>query len=203
MNERSRNWTFIVYPESAPDDWIEILQGEFISFAVSPLHCDDVNPDGEVKKEHYHVLLCFEGNKSYKQILEICNLVNGTIPQIVKNCRAMIRYFCHLDNPDKAQYPLSDILVFGGLDVYSYLLPTKADVNFYIGQMQAFIREHNIFELCELADYALQHKTDSWYPVLLTHTIFINKYITSFRHSSICLRSKLYRSEDSEEVSHE
>ena len=183
MNERSRNWTFIVYPESAPGNWIEILNGEFISFAVSPLHCDDVNPDGEIKKEHYHVLLCFEGNKSYKQILEITNLVNGTIPQIVKNCRAMIRYFCHLDNPDKAQYPLSDILSFGGLDVYSYVLPTKADVNFYIGQMQNFIKQNNIYELCDLADYCLENKIDSWYPVLLTHTIFLNKYITSYRHA--------------------
>ena len=63
---RTRNWSFIIYPESAPQNWIEQLKGEMIPFAVSPLHDEDINEGtGEVKKAHLHILLCFEGKKSY------------------------------------------------------------------------------------------------------------------------------------------
>lgn len=33
---RSNNWTIIVYPESAPENWRNILQDEHIKFVVSP-----------------------------------------------------------------------------------------------------------------------------------------------------------------------
>ena len=40
---KSRTWGAVVYPESAPDNWIEILEETRIQFAVSPLHDKDVN----------------------------------------------------------------------------------------------------------------------------------------------------------------
>lgn len=42
-DSRTRNWSFIVYPESAPNNWREILQEEMTPFAVSPLHDKDIN----------------------------------------------------------------------------------------------------------------------------------------------------------------
>jgi hypothetical protein len=42
--KRGRNWGIIVYPESAPKDWLDIIRMEPV--AVSPLHDKDVNPDG-------------------------------------------------------------------------------------------------------------------------------------------------------------
>ena len=57
---KKRNWTFVLYPESAPADWREQLQKTGLLCAISPLHDRDVNPDGEVKKAHYHVILIYE-----------------------------------------------------------------------------------------------------------------------------------------------
>ncbi|MDU2191324.1 MAG: Rep family protein, partial [Klebsiella pneumoniae] len=39
---RTRNFTTIVYPESAPENWLEILQQLFVPALVSPLHDKDV-----------------------------------------------------------------------------------------------------------------------------------------------------------------
>ncbi len=47
---RTRNFTTIVYPESAPENWMEILGELFIPSLVSPLHDRDTNPTGECKK---------------------------------------------------------------------------------------------------------------------------------------------------------
>lgn len=179
---RSRNWTFIVYPESAPELWMDILDNEMIQFAVSPLHDLDVNPDGEVKKAHYHVVVAFDGNKSYTQICELSSLVNGTNPQVVKNMRAMLRYFLHLDNPEKTQYSGLDINLFGGFDLQTYLSPTKGEIIFYIAEMQDYVVANDITEMCDLGEYARSNKFDTWYPILISHTLYLEKFIRSKRH---------------------
>lgn len=100
---RTRNWVFILYPESAPEDWRTKLDDLLIEWVESPLHDKDVNPGGEPKKPHWHILLLFSGSKSYEQIVEITLSVNGTIPKPCISVRGQIRYFAHLDNPEKAQ----------------------------------------------------------------------------------------------------
>src|SRR5699024_8021253 len=111
-NQRTRNWPIIVYPESAPENWIDILQKEYVKMVVSPLHDKDVNPDDTLKKAHYHVLFMFDGVKSYNQVKSIADSVNAPIPQIVGSAKGLTRYMLHLDNPDKAQYDSSDLQAF-------------------------------------------------------------------------------------------
>ena len=70
FNKRYRNFATIVYPESAPSDWINILRSEIIPFFVSPLHDRDILEDGTPKKPHYHVMLMFDGVKTVEQVKE-------------------------------------------------------------------------------------------------------------------------------------
>ena len=64
--QRTRNFATVVYPESAPSDWIDKLDQLHVAALISPLHDKDTNPSGEPKKPHYHVLLMFEGVKDYE-----------------------------------------------------------------------------------------------------------------------------------------
>ena len=66
MPDKSRYFTFLVYPESAPEGWIDKLEETGFPMAISPLHDKDLDKnlmekrdDGEIiyKKAHYHVLL--------------------------------------------------------------------------------------------------------------------------------------------------
>ena len=50
VDNRARNWSLVVYPESAPENWRDILDDYHIPWVESPLHDKDVNPDGEIKK---------------------------------------------------------------------------------------------------------------------------------------------------------
>ena len=45
MNKK-RYWAFVLYPESAPSDWKDILQSTGLVCAISPYHDKDINPDG-------------------------------------------------------------------------------------------------------------------------------------------------------------
>lgn len=56
---RCRNWTIVLYPESVPDNWRDILDDLHIEWIESPLHDRDINANGELKKPHWHILLMF------------------------------------------------------------------------------------------------------------------------------------------------
>ena len=54
-NVKKRAWGGVIYPESLPENWLEILQNSGLQIAISPLHDKDINPDGTIKKPHYHI----------------------------------------------------------------------------------------------------------------------------------------------------
>ena len=74
-DERSTNWAFEVYPESALDVWEINLSDTLIPSLQSPLHNKDVNEDGTLKKPHYHIQLCYETKKSANEVLEVASSI--------------------------------------------------------------------------------------------------------------------------------
>ena len=126
---RARGYAFLLYPESAPEDWRSIIDDWHVPWAESPLHDQDVNPGtGEVKKAHWHILLNFDSVKSYDQVTELLSQLGdgATVPQKLNSVKAMLRYFCHMDNPEKFQYSRDDIIGHGGLDVDDLLRPSAS-----------------------------------------------------------------------------
>lgn len=83
-DERTRNWTFAVYPDSAPNDWRDDLDGLHVPWVESPLHDKDTNPDGEIKNKHWYIAMFFNSKKSYQQMSEITQSANVTMGQISK-----------------------------------------------------------------------------------------------------------------------
>ena len=62
--KRTRNFATVVYPESAPENWMDILNDYHVPAFVSPLHEFDFNATGETKKAHYHVMVMYDNVKS-------------------------------------------------------------------------------------------------------------------------------------------
>ena len=55
--EKARYFTFLLYPESIPEDWELRLELIGVPIAVSPLHDKDLSSvEGQLIKAHYHVL---------------------------------------------------------------------------------------------------------------------------------------------------
>lgn len=182
-NTRSRNWTLIVYPDSAPKNWIEMLNDMHIEYVVSPLHDKDINADETIKKSHYHLLLMFGGVKSYEQVLEITAMLNCTRPERCHNAKALVRYMIHADNPEKAQYSVSDIISHGGVDIAELLRPSASERYSIINEMITYVQENSITEIQDLIDYARYNEFERWFPLLCDNSAYIlNQYIKSQRH---------------------
>ena len=118
---RTRNYATVVYPESAPEGWQNTLAEMCIPAFISPLHDKDVNPTGEEKKEHYHVMIMFESVKTREQAKELFDEIGGVGIEVVNSIRGYARYLCHLDNPDKAQYSTDAVRSLAGADYISVI----------------------------------------------------------------------------------
>lgn len=174
--KRTRNWAFIVYEDSAPPDWVERLKEFHTEMLISPLHNADVNPTGEKKKPHFHVIVMFAGVKSRKQAQEVSNVCSGVNVERVVNIRGYARYLTHKDNPEKAQYSEEEVVALGGAD-YLSLVGSAADDDEAIREIIAFARKNKIFSFARLVDYAAEERSD-WFRLLTSKkTIFMSSYL--------------------------
>ena len=89
--KKGRDWTFLVYPESAPENWRDILDQTHMRWIESPLHDKDTNPDGSKKKAHWHIMLSSDGPITEKQVKSIIAPLNGPVPQRVGSGIGMVR----------------------------------------------------------------------------------------------------------------
>lgn len=183
-NIKKRNWTFVLYPESAPADWLEKLKLSGLMAAVSPLHDKDINPTGEKKKAHYHVLLVYSGPTTYNAVAKFTASFNATIPQALESVRGMYRYFSHMDNPEKYQYNADDIITVNGFNIADLVELTKSEVNELKMNILKFIREIGIKEYSDLVDFLIDNEMLTEYDVAINNTFFFNTYITSRRNST-------------------
>lgn len=182
-SDRTRNWTFVLYPESAPKNWIDILDEFHVEWVESPLHDSDLNATGEPKKAHKHILLLFGGVKAYEQVKAVTDALNAPIPERVHNAKALLRYMAHLDNPDKAQYSVSDIVGHGGVDLAEFLRPSSSERYTIINEMISYVQREGITEFQDLMDYARCNEFDRWFPLLCDNSAYVvNQYIKSARH---------------------
>lgn len=185
-HDRTRIWAVVVYPDSAPDNWREILDDYHIEWAESPLHEFDTNQTGELKKPHWHIILAFDGPKSYEQVLEILSPLNCPIPQRCHSLKGAVRYFVHLDNPEKYQYSISDIVAHGGFDISDLLRPSSSERYTLIAEILDFVDAENIVEFQDLLKYARKEKFDTWFPLLCDNSAYVvGMYIKSQRHRNL------------------
>lgn len=168
---RTRNYATVVYPESAPENWQELLSEYCVPAFISPLHDSDTNPTGEPKKPHYHVLLMYEGVKTVEQAKEIFDAIGGVGVEKVNSLRGYARYLCHLDNPEKVQYAVEGVRCIAGADFYG-IVNLAIDKYVAIGDMMDYcVREH-VFSYSDLLLYCRAERFD-WFRVLCDNGTFV------------------------------
>lgn len=171
--ESSKWWSFIVYPESAPENWKEKLQLIGCELAISPLHDKDlwthdsaeivdeetgeiIEPRGsrykcgERKKAHWHCIIKFENTIKYKEANELIrSITNGPYLQKCMSLKGQYEYFTHMNNPEKYQYEKDEIEKYNGFIIEA----SKTDRMIIANEIARVIREKDIMDLGELVEY--------------------------------------------------
>lgn len=169
------------------------LSDLMIESCISPLHCFDVDPDmnSKYKLPHYHVLITLGsgGKKSVRQWFELLEPIRDFISiapfdkgdsdletcckvwnrkNKVNKLRSLLRYFKHMDNPEKYQYE-GDLRSFGGFDIQNALY-SQTDLYCICREMKTWIRKNNCYNFADLVDYADFYDLE-WSNALMSHGI--------------------------------
>lgn len=174
---KGRDWAFIVYPESAPGNWREILDETHMRWIESPLHDKDFNPDGTFKKPHWHVMLSADGPITLKAVEKIVEPLNVPKPQKVSSGRGLVRYMVHLDNPEKYQYSKDEIIGHCGADVESYFEMSKTNKTEVMKEIVVYINDNEIDNYADFLMHCISY-SDDWFDVAINcNTLAINKML--------------------------
>lgn len=182
---KKRNWAFVLYPESAPENWLETLRNTGLSIAISPLHDKDLNSDGEPKKAHYHIIMAYNGPTSYNVVKQLTDNLYQPIPQPLEQIKGYYRYFTHQDNPEKAQYNASEIECLNGFNILDFVDYTKSEVLKAKKELVNLILEQGFIEYCDFVNYVLFNLSDLHFDVASGNTLFFNSYLKSAKFKDI------------------
>lgn len=181
--KRSNKWAFLLYQDSAPENYLDILEEMHIPFVLSPWHDKDVDKEtGEFKKAHKHGALFFESLKSYSQVSELLTekLNTPAHVEIVISPKGMYDYFTHAENPDKTLYNIEEIESGCGFELDKFLIEHNSGL--FLETVIDVITENDFTEFEDLVRYA-RFNDNSLLGLIIERTYFFTKFLDSRRYN--------------------
>lgn len=168
-------WQYIIYPDSAPENWRDNLIELGLKFAVSPLHDKDINPDGNPKKPHYHALIVWKNPTTWQNAIRIAEgLNNSVVPMPALDVRNRYDYFTHKNDldPDKFKYDESEIEHHNGFVLSEVAKLNSSEVGNLMLEITNICRELTITEYSDLIFYLIDNQMFDALDVAQHHTIY-------------------------------
>lgn len=192
--DKARYFTFLLYPESIPEDWETQLEMIGIPMAISPLHDKDLSgvEGQEYKKSHYHVIYVAANPVTPHSVRMRIQRVLGNQSvakvQIVKrSVENMYLYLTHESKDaiakNKVKYSKNDIKLLSNFDIDRYITLDVEDKEDMLNDVCDMIDEHDLANMRELRRFVRVNAGEYNLPsmkvinsVLRSHTGLIRLY---------------------------
>lgn len=149
-----RKFCGVLYPDSTSYDCTAVLDRlqEIFPFWAYVLHDKDVDANGEIKKAHYHWI---GKQENPAPASTIANKLGVAVNDVCycKSVKAQVQYLIHKNDPDKFQYPPTDVV--SSSDVKRWLCEGEEEQKAYA--IYEYIRESNCTSVEQLTDWALSN----------------------------------------------
>lgn len=130
--DKARYFTFLLYPESIPEDWEMRLESLGVPIAISPLHDKDLsNVEGQkYKKAHYHVIYVAKNPVTAESVrLKIKRCLGSRsvamVQIVVQSMENIYLYLTHESKDaiakNKHVYDKKDIKLLNNFDIDRYI----------------------------------------------------------------------------------
>lgn len=173
---KKRNWQFVLYPDSAPENWREKLELYGVPCAVSPIHDMDVNKDGEVKKAHYHIILTYKHPTTLNNVKAFVEALTTTkYAEPIQDILGAFEYLWHKNDPEKAQYKQEDVITYNGFKIPR----EKKDTDECVVCLFEFIRDNQITDYAYLVDVLSQANEIDLLQYAVCHAYAVISYLRS------------------------
>ncbi len=197
---RYYTYTFELYEESVPQNYIEIIQN-FHTKAALIWHDKDVYSQsdydkylknnntvpnwkvGDRKKIHAHIVIKFNSLKTTRQILQLVEMLGVKYVEPVLNEYGMIRYLIHLDDKDKAQYKKEDIKLFCNYNIDSFFESDEMDKDIMSDiRLMSLEDEEWAYDYSDFYTHILLTKGNEYANQIEKHSTHFNYFLRSKRN---------------------
>lgn len=121
------------------------------------LHDRDIKDDGEIKKEHYHVILHFPNARTIKTLSKKLNVEENNF-YIIKSFTGQLRYLIHYDDDEKTRYNVEEVKgTLFMLSKFKRSIKGSQDETADVSQIYEFIFDNDICDLTILLDFVLDN----------------------------------------------
>lgn len=180
---KARNFAFILYPESLPDNWKELLESLDIPMAISPLHDKDVREISEAdmtpeelatvknggklyKKPHYHVLYINPNPVTVDSVRKKIQRKLGekTIShvEIVDGVKSYYDYLSHHSKDaiakNKHEYDPGSIIRLNNFDIDRYIVLDEAQKADVLNMLLTIIKKEKLENMIDLEDFVEENR---------------------------------------------
>ena len=141
---------------------------------------------GDYKKPHFHVMIAYGNATTAKTFMKIIDDIGGVVPpwehMEVCSVPSMYRYFAHLDDPDKHQYDIDDVILLGGFDPVNY--ETYMEKNKPFEDILKDLKDHpEIHDYRSLA-YYYKGRDNKLFYFVMNHTMALKGIFSSDNYST-------------------
>lgn len=160
--EKSRYFTFLLYPESTPEDWLIKLETLDVPMAISPLHDKDESPLGGYKKPHWHVIYVAKNPVTAESVrIKIKRLLGeksiAKVQIVEQGMESMYLYLTHESKDAIAKhkhvYPKSEIRLLNNFDIDRYVVFDVTDQKELKYQLVDLIFRLHLVNISDLMGY--------------------------------------------------
>ena len=194
VKPKGRYFTFLLYPESIPEDWELQLEMLGVPMAISPIHDKDKSDSEfqEYKKAHYHVIYVaanpVTSHSVRMRIQRALGKDSVAKVQVVKqSMENMYLYLTHESKDaiakNKYKYNKKDIKLLNNFDIDRYVVLDVEDKDEMLNDVCDMIDEHGLANIRELRRFIKERGTEYNLPsmkiinsVLRSHTGLIRLY---------------------------
>lgn len=179
---KARHFTFIIYPESIPENWQECLENMGVPMAVSPLHDLDVSErkveemtaeeqalikagNTVYKKAHYHVIYVARNPVTMESVRKKVkrNLGDKAVShiEIVDNIAHVYKYLTH-ESKDaikrkKHIYDKKDLVMINDFDIDRYITLDESEKRSLKNELLQLVKEKHLVNVIDLMGYLDEH----------------------------------------------
>lgn len=192
--DKARYFTFLLYPESIPEDWESKLELLGVPIAISPLHDKDLSGvEGQkYKKAHYHVIYVAKNPVTAESVrLKIKRSLGeksvAKVQVVVQSMENIYLYLTHESKDaiakNKVKYSKKDIRLLSNFDIDRYITLDVEDKDDMLNDVCDMIDEHSLANIRELRRFVKVRGSEYNLPsmkiinaVLRAHTGLIRLY---------------------------
>ncbi|KIU09792.1 replication protein [Streptomyces sp. NPDC056121] len=192
--DKARYFTFLLYPESIPEDWETKLESLGVPIAISPLHDKDLSKvEGQkYKKAHYHVIYVAKNPVTADSVRKRIQRALGNksvsmVQIVVQSMENMYLYLTHESKDaiakNKHVYDKKDIKLLNNFDIDRYITLDVEEKDDMLNDLCDLIDEHGLANIRELRRFVRVRGEEYNLPsmkiinsVLRSHTGLIRLY---------------------------